>query len=138
MVPDTERDEEVLLAVGVDVLTCLPLEDVGEQLGSTAAVVEYCSGFVRHRLVDRVLHPIIGRLHQTRVAARIVVRDILDPVEPGGHRQHVLQRHARLAVINVLDFGDVEIAQHRPVKPRLEVAPRDRNTDDRRGHRLAH
>jgi hypothetical protein len=72
--PDSQRREEIPLAVVVDVLTGLFLKDIGEQFRRRRCCSSRPFGFGGHRLVDRVLHPVISGFHQAGIAARVVVR----------------------------------------------------------------
>src|SRR5580704_7148685 len=54
---DSQRCEQIFLAIIVDVLTGLFLENVGEKFRSAAIVVPNLAGFGCHRFVDYVLHP---------------------------------------------------------------------------------
>ena len=75
-----QGSEQIFLAVLLNVLPRLLLENVSQQFRHAAAVVENLSGLLGHRPVDHVLHPIVGRLHQARIILGIVVRNFFVPV----------------------------------------------------------
>ena len=125
--------------VFLDVEPGRAVENVGEQLGLTAAVVELGTRLARHGQVDHVLDPVVARLHGHRVVARVDVREILVPVEPACHGEQVPNLQPPLPLVHVPDRGGVEELQHRRVDTG-KIPPRHGGPDhDRRyglGHRL--
>ena len=85
VVGNSQRLEQVFLAVVVDILSRFFLEDVGEKFAGAAAVVEDSAGRVSHGLVYDVLHPVVDGLHEAGVATRVVVGDVFVPIQAGGH-----------------------------------------------------
>ena len=93
--------------------------------GQDVRIRERLARLVRHGTVDDVLDPVVGRFHQAGIIAGVVVGSLFVPVEASGHRKNMTQGDAFLAVVHVLDFGNVEIVEQGSVETRFEVAPCD-------------
>jgi hypothetical protein len=62
---------------------------------------------------------------------------VLIPLKSRRHGQHVLERHAALALVDVLDLSDVKIIQNRRIETGLEVTARHGDSKNDGRHRLA-
>ena len=104
---------------------------------AAAVVVEDTSWLGGHRTIDGVFRPISALLESRGGVVRIRIRQVLVPVEAGGHREEMTHRYAPLARVDVGNLRRIEERQHRRIEAR-KVTACDRGADHHRRDRLRH